>query len=341
MISGQLFNDIMTLRLYVKKITTGRMNEMFLERKRIFAILLALMLAFSLAACGGADAPAEDTNTDAPVEAPVEESVSIEDETNAFFAELPGIIVSNEDFVAKVQAGEELFVLDIRQADVYAEGHVAGAINAPWNTSALVDNLASIPMDETVYVYCYTGQTAGQTVALLKIAGYDVKSVKYGYNLGISKVEGFESIITTDVAEFDEPQGSEVDPVFAEMITDYFANMNATYGSNVMPAADVKDVLDTEDNSYYVVSIRQAEDYAAGHIPGAINIPFVAGMQESFGDLPMDKTIVIYCYSGQTAGQTVAGLRVLGFDAVSLKSGMGTPVTDPSGWANEGFEVVQ
>ncbi len=315
---------------------------MFLERKRIFAVLLALMLVFSLAACGGSDAPAEDTNADTPVETPVEEStVSVEDAANAFFAELPKIIVSNEDFVAKVQAGEELFILDIRQADVYAEGHVTGAINVPWNTSALVDNLDSLPMDETIYVYCYTGQTAGQTVGLLKIAGYDVQSVKYGYNLGISKVEGFEDIITTDVAVFDEPQGSELDSEFVEMIGSYFDNMNASYGNNIIPAADLKELMDAEDTSYYVVSIRQAEDYAAGHIPGAINIPFVAGMQESFGDLPMDKTIVIYCYSGQTAGQTVGGLRALGYDAVSLKSGMGTPVTDPSGWANEGFEVVQ
>jgi rhodanese-related sulfurtransferase len=90
-----------------------------------------------------------------------------------------------------------------------------------------------------------------------------------------------------------------------------------------------------------IVSIRQADAYAEGHIEGAINIPWGAGMQESFSSLPKDEKLVVYCYSGQTAGQTVGILRLLGYDAVSLKSGMGTPVTAPSGWANEGFPVVK
>ena len=64
-------------------------------------------------------------------------------------------------------------------------------------------------------------------------------------------------------------------------------------------------------------------------------------MQEKFSDLPKDETFVVHCYSGQTAGQAVAILRLLGYDAVSLKSGMGTPATGGSGWANEGFPVVQ
>ena len=54
-----------------------------------------------------------------------------------------------------------------------------------------------------------------------------------------------------------------------------------------------------------------------------------------------DKTIVVYCYTGQTAGQAVAGLRLMGFDAVSLNAGMGTTANAPAGWANKGFPVVQ
>ncbi|MCJ7688748.1 MAG: sulfurtransferase, partial [Clostridiaceae bacterium] len=40
-----------------------------------------------------------------------------------------------------------------------------------------------------------------------------------------------------------------------------------------------------------------------------------------------------------TAGQTVAGLKMLGYDAVSLNGGMGTDSNAPSGWANKGFPV--
>ena len=70
-------------------------------------------------------------------------------------------------------------------------------------------------------------------------------------------------------------------------------------------------------------------------------MPWGKGMQEQFSTLPTDKTIVIYCYTGQTAGQTVAGLRMLGLDAVSLNGGMGMKPNNPIGWANKGNDVVK
>ncbi|HCJ57468.1 MAG TPA: sulfurtransferase, partial [Clostridiaceae bacterium] len=60
-----------------------------------------------------------------------------------------------------------------------------------------------------------------------------------------------------------------------------------------------------------------------------------------FNTLPKDKKIIVYCYTGQTAGQTVAALRLLGYDAVSLNAGMGTPATGDAGWMNKGYPVVK
>ena len=64
-------------------------------------------------------------------------------------------------------------------------------------------------------------------------------------------------------------------------------------------------------------------------------------METEFSKLPTDKTIVVYCYSGQTAGQVVAGLRLSGFDAVSLRGGMGVEANAPYGWSNQGYEIVK
>jgi rhodanese-related sulfurtransferase len=124
---------------------------------------------------------------------------------------------------------------------------------------------------------------------------------------------------------------------------DYFNNLNSdpNASSNIIPAAKAKELIDaSEGDDLVVLSIRQAADYAANHIPGAINIPWAKGMQEAFSTLPKDVKIITYCYSGQTAGQAVAILRLLGYDAASLKSGMGTPVTAPSGWMNEVIEKL-
>jgi rhodanese-related sulfurtransferase len=56
-------------------------------------------------------------------------------------------------------------------------------------------------------------------------------------------------------------------------------------------------------------------------------------MEAGFADLPSGK-LVVACYSGQTAGQTVAIMRELGYNAVSLKSGM------VNGWLAAELPVV-
>lgn len=307
------------------------------QKKKLLALILALMMVFSLAACGGA----EETPKPA-AEAPAAESTVVVDAATQFLAELPGIMIPAPDYLAKLTAGETPFTLDIRSAEDYAKGHIAGSINAPWGTQVLADNLANIPMDQPVYVYCYTGQTAGQAVGLMKIAGYDVYSIRFGYNLGLSKEVGNEAFMSTEPTDFDTTVGTEIAPEFVAMISDYYKAMETTTNkNNKIASKDLDALLAAEDDSIFVLDIRKAEDFAKGHIPTAINIPFAPGMQEQFADLPKDKTIVINCYTGQTAGQATAAMRVLGYDVISLHSGFGTPDTGDSGWSNEGFEVVQ
>ncbi|HBL36498.1 MAG TPA: hypothetical protein DDZ55_06780, partial [Firmicutes bacterium] len=51
--------------------------------------------------------------------------------------------------------------------------------------------------------------------------------------------------------------------------------------------------------------------------------------------LPRDKTIIVYCYTGQTGGQTTATLNLAGFKARSLNGGMN------NGWLKAGYPVVR
>lgn len=272
-------------------------------------------------------------------------SDAVEEAVNGYFANLPedNSMIGEKEFVEKVKSGEDLFVLDIRQADVYNEGHVKGAVHLPWGPEAIPAALDKLPADEIIYVYCYTAQTANQTVALLNFAGFDAKSVRFGWNLGITKVDGYQEIVGTETNELGEATDYKVNEDIKAAINDYYAGL-----------ADVKDSMFknykiSEDNlkmilgsgGMKVVSIRQRSDFADGHIEGAINIPWQAGMQEYFGQLPKDQKLIVYCYTGQTAGQAVAGLRMLGYDAVSLNGGMGTAANEPYGWSNQGYEVVQ
>jgi len=273
-------------------------------------------------------------------------SDAVEDAVNGYFANLSedNGMIGEEAFVEKVKAGEDLFVLDIRQPDVYNEGHVKGAVNVPWGPEAIPAALDKLPGDETIYVYCYTAQTANQTVALLNFAGFEAKSVRFGWNLGITQVDGYEEIVETEAHELGGATDYEINSDVKAAIEDYYAGLADVSDSmykNYKIAEDMLKMAIDSDADMMVVSIRQPGAFAEGHIEGAVNIPWGAGMEQYFGQLPQDQKLVVYCYTGQTAGQAVAGLRMLGYDAVSLNGGMGTDANAPLGWANQGYEVVQ
>ena len=125
----------------------------------------------------------------------------LEDEANKYFSEYPGNrIITWEDLFAKMEAGDAPYILSIRQADVYGEGHIKGAYHAAWGKD-LAEKVSMLPADKPVYVYCYSGQTAGQAVALMNMLGIEAYSVKSGFNYGASKIEGYQAYVDTTASE--------------------------------------------------------------------------------------------------------------------------------------------
>lgn len=62
-------------------------------------------------------------------------------------------------------------------------GHIEGSFcYVPGESLTLATDLKTLPTDETVVVYCYTGQTSAWVSAYLAVLGYDVKSLKFGAN---------------------------------------------------------------------------------------------------------------------------------------------------------------
>ncbi|WP_327440504.1 metalloregulator ArsR/SmtB family transcription factor [Pseudomonas donghuensis] len=49
-----------------------------------------------------------------------------------------------------------------------------------------------------------------------------------------------------------------------------------------------------QDHSVTLLDVRPAEEFAQGHLPGAINIPF-AELQQRLGELPASQEVVAYC----------------------------------------------
>ena len=91
-------------------------------------------------------------------------------------------------------------------------------------------------------------------------------------------------------------------------------------------------------NDPFIVSVRSAEHYAAGHIPGAINIG-LGSLTDNLDKLNPDAPVYVYCYTGHSAAQAAALLQMLGYDAYSLKFGMCGWSADPAANAGKCFNA--
>ena len=203
-----------------------------------------------------------------------------------------------------------------------------------------LDNLRTIPPDRDVVVVCYTGQTAGQATAALNMLGYEAYSLLFGMSSWTDDPEVFVKRFNPETStadylvetEANEPGGPYDLP--APRATDAAGAAAAYFGEGprTIQAADVFDNLNDGDpeNDPYVISLRSAEDYAKGHISGAVNM----NVKEMFTldnlrTIPTDRDVVVVCYTGQTAGQATAALNMLGYEAYSLLHGMSSWTSDP------------
>lgn len=66
-----------------------------------------------------------------------------------------------------------------------------------------------------------------------------------------------------------------------------------------------------------ILDVRTPEEFAAGHVPGAINIPYTE-LEERYSELELEGSdeLVVYCQSGRRAAIAEAALSELGFTNV-------------------------
>jgi len=97
------------------------------------------------------------------------------------------------------------------------------------------------------------------------------------------------------------------------------------YAANAISGANLAKKLSdpTAAAGIYLLDVRSKADFDKEHIQGASQVDFAQwAAPENLSKLPKDKKIVVICYTGNTAAQTVSGLRMLGFNAAALKAGM-------------------
>ena len=100
----------------------------------------------------------------------------------------------------------------------------------------------------------------------------------------------------------------------------------------IVPGKDVKALVDAGADKYHIVDLRAADDYAKGYVKGAVSVP-LATLADAMKSFPKDKTLVLYCYSGQTAAMATVPLKAEGFKLISISTGF--PGAQAGGFAVE------
>jgi rhodanese-related sulfurtransferase len=91
--------------------------------------------------------------------------------------------------------------------------------------------------------------------------------------------------------------------------------------------AEELDARRAAGESIAVVDVRSRREYEAGHVPGALHMPFWRAL---FAPVPAAATLVLYCGHGPRAGLAQTILRLRGVGHTCLLGGHWT------GWRRAG-----
>ena len=90
------------------------------------------------------------------------------------------------------------------------------------------------------------------------------------------------------------------------------------------PQVDVEAVLAAPaDQRPFLLDVRTSQEFSAGNIPGAVNIP-VDDLRSRLDELPRDREIAVYCQVGQRGYLATRILRQKGFSASNIGGGYKT-----------------
>ncbi|KQX61800.1 rhodanese-like domain-containing protein [Angustibacter sp. Root456] len=85
-----------------------------------------------------------------------------------------------------------------------------------------------------------------------------------------------------------------------------------------------------------LVDVREHDEYAAGHVDGAVHVP-LSEVPQRMSELPAGEPLYVMCRSGNRSGRAAAWLNAQGIESVNVAGGMlawaaaGKPMTSSDG----------
>lgn len=302
------------------------------------SVILAAL--FGCSGKSGKNETLQKTEVSAPAPEPV-----VGDETKLLLGELvaAGDYVNSLQFPSLIKAslvndattGKNL-IIDLRPASSYSKGHIKGAVNRKFEDLPAYFETGIRPFEyEKIILVCDDGQISSYTTCLLRLKGYgNVFALRWGmssWNKELAsdgwlkymsgKYEGSLDTVThlkPVVGSMPEPgTGHSTGREIAD------ARFNRLFSEGTGVAVISAEEVFSNPSGYYIINLERKDKYESGHIPGAVRYKPDAtlGFTGEMATIPADKPVVVYCGTGHNSAFATAYLRLVGYDAKTLKYG--------------------
>lgn len=87
-----------------------------------------------------------------------------------------------------------------------------------------------------------------------------------------------------------------------------------------VPEIDVHELARLRDDGIELIDVREPDEYATAHVPGARHIP-LGEVPERMGEVPTEGTVYVICARGGRSAKAVEHYRAAGIDAVNVAGG--------------------
>ena len=183
-------------------------------------------------------------------------------------------------------------IVDVRPVEIYARGHIKGSIHIALSGQFATWAGTLIAHDKEMVIVAENLDKVKETQTRMARASHETL---VGYFID-------------DMAKFDPKHIDKIDQI---------------------SVSDLKDSMDTQTQ---VLDVRRPQEYFAGHVPGAINIP-LNELEKRIAEVDGSKKTYIICRSGYRS--SVAGSILEKHGANNLTNVTGGTMA----WLDSGYEV--
>jgi hydroxyacylglutathione hydrolase len=173
---------------------------------------------------------------------------------------------------------EEPIILDTREKEDYAAGHIPGSLLSPLNKQFNTVAGSYITEDDQIYLVVSEHQLT--------------EAVRDLYRIGLDNLVGY--VTPRDILMYKD-QGGDMEKL------------------DVVKFEDVENL----DSNELVVDVRKASEYEASHVEGAVNFAHTRLLPNK-ENIPADKKLYLHCMTGGRSAVASAFLKRNGFDVALI-----------------------